>query len=142
MRTRNYLHELEFLVRDYECDLQGIVNNAVYQNYLEHARNEILHSMGIGFARLHQQGTDAVVTRIEMDFRAPLRSRDRFVVRSNLRREGRLRIVFDQDIYRLPEEKLVVEARVVAVFLRNGRPVAPKEIFEALERSFGGSIDF
>lgn len=134
MKKRKYLHELEFLVRDYECDLQGIVNNAVYQNYLEHARNEILHSADMGFARLHDEGTDAVVTRIDMDFRASLRSRDRFVVRSNLRREGRLRIVFDQDIYRLPEEKLVMEASVVAVFLKNGRPAAPKEIFEALAR--------
>ncbi|MBU2223338.1 MAG: acyl-CoA thioesterase, partial [Gammaproteobacteria bacterium] len=28
---------VDFKVRDYECDMQGIVNNAVYFNYLEHA---------------------------------------------------------------------------------------------------------
>ena len=139
MKERNYPHELEFLVRDYECDLLGIVNNAVYQNYLEHARHEFLHSVGIDFARLSEKGTGAVVTRIEMDFRLPLRSRDRFVVRSGLRREGRLRLVFDQDIYRLPEERLVLEARVVAACLRNGKPVVPEEIVEALERSLGGT---
>ena len=27
--------EVVMTVRDYECDIQGIVNNAVYQNYLE-----------------------------------------------------------------------------------------------------------
>jgi acyl-CoA thioester hydrolase len=31
--------KLEFEVRDYEYDLSGVVNNAVYQNYLEHARH-------------------------------------------------------------------------------------------------------
>ena len=31
-----YIYELEMKVRDYECDLQGIVNNANYQHYLEH----------------------------------------------------------------------------------------------------------
>ena len=35
-------YELAFSVRDYECDLQGIVNNAVYQNYYEHPRHQLL----------------------------------------------------------------------------------------------------
>ena len=28
---------LSLKVRDNECDVQGIVNNAIYQHYLEHA---------------------------------------------------------------------------------------------------------
>ena len=42
----NYIYELEMKVRDYECDLQGIVNNANYQHYLEHTRHEFLTSVG------------------------------------------------------------------------------------------------
>ena len=40
----NYIYELPMKVRDYECDLQGIVNNANYQHYLEHTRHEFLLS--------------------------------------------------------------------------------------------------
>ena len=71
------------------CDLQGIVNNAVYLNYLEHARHRQLKSLGIDFAALHERGCDLVVTRSEIDYESPLRSGDRFVVRSRMRRQRR-----------------------------------------------------
>ena len=61
-----YIYELEMKVRDYECDLQGIVNNANYQHYLEHTRHEFLLSTGVSFAKLHEQGVDPVVARINM----------------------------------------------------------------------------
>lgn len=47
---------LEMSVRDYECDIQGIVNNGVYFNYFEHARHWYLHQIGIDFAGLARQG--------------------------------------------------------------------------------------
>ena len=75
-------------VRDYECDLQGIVNNANYQHYLEHARHEFLLSTGVSFAALHEQGVDPVVARINMAFKTPLRSGDEFVCKLYLRKEG------------------------------------------------------
>ena len=80
-----YKHELEFKVRDYECDMQGVVNNGVYQNYLEHARHEFLRSRGIDFARLTEEGVNLVVIRAELDYRKSLTSNDSFVVRSRVR---------------------------------------------------------
>ena len=77
-----YQHELTLKVRDYECDLQGIVNNANYQHYLEHARHEFLLSLGVSFAQLHAQGIDAVVSAITMRFTTPLKSGDEYVVKS------------------------------------------------------------
>lgn len=117
--------ETEMMVRDYECDIQGIVNNAVYQNYLEHARHEFLHSVGLDFGKLHDEGIDPVVTRIEMDYKLSLRPRDKFIVKVGLHKQGRVRVVFDQAIVRKADGKLVLEAQVQAVLTRNGRPVAP-----------------
>jgi len=139
MSSLPYTAELELEVRDYECDLQGVVNNANYQHYIEHARHRWMESLGLDFAALHAQGIDLVVVRMEIDYRAPLRSRDRFVVRSRFEREGRLRLICHQDIYRLPDEKLIAQARVTATGIQNGRPVIPPIIAEKLEKVLGQS---
>ncbi len=129
----NYIYELDFKVRDYECDLQGVVNNAVYQNYLEHTRHELLLESGMDFAKLHEEGTDAMVIKIEMEYKFPLRSGDNFVCRVNMERDGALKFVFLQDIYRKSDDKLILKGRVTAVCVRQGRPVRPDEIIAALE---------
>lgn len=118
--TTHYDFELRMKVRDYECDLQGIVNNANYQHYIEHTRHEFLLSRGISFAALHEQGIDAVVARLNMAFKQPLRSGDEFISRLALRKDG-LRYVFQQDIYRYPDEKPVIKATVDAVCVVNGK---------------------
>ena len=99
-RRQQYPFEIELEVRDYECDLQGVVNNAVYLNYLEHARHRYLLHAGLDFARLHEQGCDLVLMRSEVDYLSPLRSGDRFAVGSRLGRGGRVRWIFDQEIFR------------------------------------------
>ncbi|MBN1413236.1 MAG: acyl-CoA thioesterase [Spirochaetales bacterium] len=130
----DYAFSLEFSVRDYECDLQGIVNNAVYMNYLEHARHEFLKILDLDFAQMHRDGIDAVVTRIEMDFKQPLSSGDHFVVRSNIGRKGRLRFLFYQDIFKLPDNKLVMNAVVYTACIENGRPSTPEFIIKAIKK--------
>ena len=116
----NYIFDLNMKVRDYECDLQGIVNNANYQHYIEHTRHEFLLSRGISFAELHEKGIDAVVARLNMAFKTPLRSRDAFVSRLALTKDG-IKYVFHQDIYRLPDLKPVIRATVEAVCLVQGK---------------------
>ena len=94
--AEKYIYELEMKVRDYECDLQGIVNNANYQHYLEHTRHEFLTSVGISFAALHEQGVDPVVARISMAFKTPLKSGDEFVSKLYMKKEG-IKYVFYQE---------------------------------------------
>lgn len=132
MPDKQYDFTLEFNVRDYECDLQGIVNNANYQHYLEHARHEFLLSKGIDFAALHEEGLDLIVTRVVIDYKLPLRSRDRFMVTVSMRREGNVRLVFEQDIRRIPDLKLIVHAEVTGIASRNGRPVSPEGLVSKL----------
>ncbi|MCX6220059.1 MAG: acyl-CoA thioesterase [Bacteroidia bacterium] len=127
-------YELEFSVRDYECDLQGIVNNAVYQNYYEHARHQFLLGKKVDFAKLHTEGIDLIVSRIEIDFKYPLWSGDTFKVTVTTRKEGHLRFIFEQDIFKLPENRLVSHAKVTGVGLNHGRPMKLESVpgFEEL----------
>lgn len=116
----DYRFTLPMKVRDYECDLQGIVNNANYQHYMEHARHEFILSEGVSFADLHNRGIDCVVARITMSFKAPLRSGDEFLSCVNVQKEG-ARYVFYQDIIRQSDQTLSLRARVDVVCLINGQ---------------------
>ena len=115
-----YIFELTLKVRDYECDLQGIVNNANYQHYIEHTRHEFLTSTGISFAKLHEEGVDPVVARLTMAFKTPLKSGDEFVSKLYLRKEG-IKYVFYQDIFRKADMKTVLKSTVETVCVVNGR---------------------
>lgn len=126
----NYIYELKMKVRDYECDLQGIVNNANYQHYIEHTRHEFLLSAGISFTQLHEQGIDPVVARLTMAFKTPLKSGDEFISKLYLKKEG-IKYVFYQDIFRLPDKKIVIKSTVETVCVINGR-LSDSELFNNL----------
>jgi acyl-CoA thioester hydrolase len=127
-----YDYELEFKVRDYECDLQGVVNNSVYQNYLEHTRHEFIKTLGLDFADLYRRGIIVVVARVELAYKTSLRSGDSFVVRSRIEHEG-VKYIFYQDVFRLPDEKLCLKGIITTTSILNGRLAKSEEILHAIQ---------
>ncbi len=124
-------HELELAVRDYECDLQGVVNNSVYMNYLEHARHEYLKSRGVDFAEVTASGIHLVVVKAELEYRASLASSDHFTVYTQVEQEGRLKFVFNQEITRNRDQALMLKARITTTALNErGRPFYPEKLVE------------
>lgn len=120
-------------VRDYECDIQGIVNNGVYQNYLEHARHEFLKHIGIDFADYAKQGINLVVVRAELDYRTPLISGDKFIVSVELVRESRVKFAFIQQIHREGDNALIMDAKIIGTAINtNGRPEIPPHLDKLL----------
>ena len=97
---------IELAVRDYELDVQSIVNNSVYQNYLEHARHEFLHHHGIDFVEFAQNNILLVVKNIEMNFKNSLVSRDKFKIEVAAEKEGNLKVVFHQNIIRIADKNI------------------------------------
>ena len=127
---KKYHFQREDKVRDYECDLQGVVNNANYLHYMEHTRHEFLESLGENFSALHDKGMDLFVARIEIQLKHSLRSSDKYLSCLNVKKEG-VKLVMSQDIYKLPEHIIVSRGTVDCVLVENGK-LSRGEYFDKL----------
>ena len=116
----NYVFETRMEVRDYECDIEGIVNNANYLHYTEHTRHLFLKQCGLSFAEMHEKGVDAVVARMNLQYKTPLRCDDEFISRLWLEKQG-IKYIFHQDIFRAFDEALCFRGDITLVCLVDGR---------------------
>ena len=116
-------------VRDHELDRFGVVNNAVYQNYLEHARHAFLASRGISLTLLLKEKFRPVITRIDLEYLLPLQSGDSFSVQLWLTRLTRVKFQFFQQIQKIPSMQSTTRAHVIGTFLGpNDKPVMPENM--------------
>lgn len=125
---KKYIFELPMKVRDYEVDSEGIVNNAIYLHYLEHTRHEFCESAGFTFREMHSRGLDPVLSKVEIEYKTPLRLGESMISRLALSRKGPL-FVFIQDIY-TPEGDIVVKAKVWVATLIDGKLSRGEVLFE------------
>ena len=121
-----------FLVRDYECDLQGIVNNAVHLHYLEHARHVFLKSRGVDFPALSAQGVNLVMVRAEIEYKKPLLPGEEFEVTVRTEPQGRLCVVFVQESVK-SDGTVAVRARMTGTAIdASGRPRPHPELWSKI----------
>ncbi len=114
------MFSMDMMVRDYELDSEGIVNNANYLHYLEHTRHCFCAENGISFAEMQSRGIVPVLNKVEIEYKEPLRSGDLFESKLWLERKG-VRFVFHQDLFKKQTGEAVVKAVVSCVCLENGR---------------------
>ena len=130
---KKYIFELTDKVRDYECDLQGVVNNSNYQHYMEHTRHEFLESLGENFGAMHEQGIDAFVARVDIRFKNSLRSGDRYISCLNAYKKG-VKLVCEQDIYRASDGVLAATGVVESVIVAHGKLTKGEYFDEMLKK--------
>ena len=126
-----YDFETRLEVRDYECDIEGIVNNANYLHYIEHTRHLFLKSKGVSFAKMHERGLDAVVARMTMQYKVPLRCDDVFISRLAVSKQG-VKFVFQQDLFRENDNVLCFRSTVDLVVMDHGKLVRESAYDELL----------
>jgi len=124
------LFEAYLKVRTYECDSYGHVNNAVYLNYLEYGRVELLGERGLPLEKIKKKGVLIVIRRIEIDYKAAAREGDELVVRTYLKGHTKMKGIFCQEILKKSDHTVVAKADVTWVFTDlNGRLVPIPEFF-------------
>ena len=130
---KEYIFKLTDKVRDYECDLQGVVNNSNYQHYMEHTRHEFLESLGENFGKMHEKGVDGFVSRVEIQYKTSLKSGDSCISCLNVYKKG-VKLVFEQDIYRASDNALATKGIVESVIVENGKLTRGEYFDEMLKR--------
>ncbi|GHT79416.1 thioesterase [Spirochaetia bacterium] len=114
--------ECSLLVRTYECDSYGHVNNANYLNYLEYARYEFLKTVEFDYPAAIKAGYGVYVARIEIDYKKSAITDDTLTIRSWPIKKGAVSGIIAQEIRR--GDDLIVEAKVTWAFVDSrGVPV-------------------
>ncbi|NDW09382.1 thioesterase family protein [Dysgonomonas sp. 520] len=118
----------EMKVRDYECDAQGIVNNANYQHYFEVTRHEFMENLGLNFLELHNQGMDLVVASVYIKYKSSLFGMDKFrCTVERIERKG-VRYIFHQKIVRISDNVVCSTGEITAVCVIDGKLSRPEYI--------------
>eukprot|EP00873_Tetraselmis_striata_P018589 jgi/Tetstr1/438853/TSEL_027362.t1 len=124
-------------VRDNELDQYSVVNNSVYNNYLQHARHKWLEHIGGDPDEVARSGDALALSKFNISYLHPLRSRDKFVATVSVVRVTGARVILNQQIRKTAEqgEQLVLEAEAVIVWLDGEyRPKRiPKEIIQKIK---------
>lgn len=124
--NKKYCFIMDMEVRDYELDCEQIVNNANYLHYMEHTRHKFCMDAGLSFIAMHQRGIDAVVRKVEIEYKTSLRGGDSFLSCLRIDRKG-ARFIFHQDIIRSDGE-ICAEGEVTVVILKDGKLTRGDEI--------------
>ena len=116
------MHATTLRVRTYECDAYGHVNNAIYLNYLEYARDLFLEHQGLDYQGLLSTGYGIWVAEAKLTFLSPALPGEDLTVTSEPHDSGAAWAVLKQTILG-PGNRLVVEALIKLVWVGpTGRP--------------------
>lgn len=121
-------YENKMKVRDYECDAQGVVNNANYLHYFEATRHELMESCGLRLRDLTEANVIPMVRNANINYRSSLRGSDEFICSVEIERIG-VRYLFTQKIVRISDNVLCADAVIEVICLIKGK-VSKPELFD------------
>jgi acyl-CoA thioester hydrolase len=117
------MHTTRLRVRFGETDAMGVANNAVYLQYFELGRIELLRSAGHSYLDVHTGGMDMVVIEASIRYLRPLRFDDEVDVECSLVELGRASFRFGYRLLVVGELRASGSTRHACVDRATLRPV-------------------
>ncbi|PIN01114.1 hypothetical protein CDL12_26379 [Handroanthus impetiginosus] len=112
----NWFHEVKLEVRAYELDQFDSVNNAVYANFCQYGQFDLCDKIGMEI-------DNVAIKELSLKYIAPLRRRDKFVLKVRICELYGARMCFEILIFKLPNLEPILEAKSTVVWLdKNHRP--------------------
>jgi len=126
---------ITYKVRGYHIDTNGHVNNAVYLNYLEDARDDFLEHLGLSISGFLQQGVLVFLSEVRIKFHMPALYGDRVEVWGWLCELRRVKSTWKMELRRAGTGELLAEAWIRAAFLNADQRIIriPEEARATLE---------
>lgn len=121
-------------VRSHEIDVQGIVNNACYFNYFDHARTLHFLKIGIDWNELSKLGYNFVLVHSDITFIKSLKPFQTFYIETQSEIVSKLKLVFYQKIYCKENKSLICKSRntLACVDTTRNKPVKILDILKTL----------
>jgi len=118
-----------------DTDAGGVVYYGKYLRYLEQGRMEFFRERGLSVFSLHEQGYLIPVTRLEIDYLVPAVLDDLIRVETTVREITRATLILGQQVFRMCDGKMLVDARVELAFIGGSKKPRrfPPEVLAALQ---------
>ena len=130
-------HEQRLRVRYEETDTMGVVYYAKFYVWMEVGRVALLRDIGFGYSEWVSRNVEFPVVQSHADYRASARFDDEVLVKTKIASIGTSSIRFENEIYKVPEMKLLCTGHTVHVLLdREGNKIVfPQDLKDRLTSS-------
>lgn len=109
--------EKEFNIRFSEVDSMNIVWHGSYALYFEDAREAFGKKYSLEYLYMFDQGFYAPLVELHFEYKKPLKYKDNAKIVITYRDTESAKLIFDYQIYLLPDNVLVATGHSVQVFL-------------------------
>ncbi|MDZ7724334.1 MAG: thioesterase family protein [candidate division KSB1 bacterium] len=121
----DYPYSMTLIVRSYELDSFGHVNNANYLNYLEAARCEYMKQRGLSFNDFERWDAFPFIGKVEIKYKSPAVADNILEIRARICNWRRSSCVIEYEIYNQSREKLGAKASTLLIFVDSDSQLTP-----------------